>query len=161
MVVNTPAIDDRYSSLEVFYMEHHAIFAEVTGPEAQMYVIAHVDYTGELPEGKAVIRTSAMYPFVFIRSQSFKIEGDPKADKIRRLASIEGTPGEPDKVNLKSTTEIIQYVIDNNIAYPQTKALMVEAAKKYTPEVHKASFESIKVFMQAGGVSGNVGMSTY
>jgi hypothetical protein len=70
VVVNTPARDDRYSSLEVFDMEHHAIFAEVTGPEAQQYVIAHVDYDGELPEGKAVIRTNAMFPFVFLRTQT-------------------------------------------------------------------------------------------
>ena len=76
VVVNTPARDDRYSSLEIFDMEHHAIFAEVTGPEAQQYVIAHVDYKGELPEGKAVIRTNAMFPFVFIRTQSFEITGE-------------------------------------------------------------------------------------
>jgi len=158
VVVNTPARDDRYSSLEVFDMEHHAIFAEVTGPEAQQYVIAHVDYEGKLPEGKAVIRTNSLYPFVFIRTQSFDIEGEEKADIIRRLASIEGTVSDPDKVNLESTTDIIQYVIDNSIPYPQTEALMSEAAEKYTPEVHKAAFESIKAFMQAGGVSGNVGM---
>ena len=158
VVVNTPARDDRYASLEVFDMEHHAIFAEVTGPEAQKYVIAHVDYTGELPEGKAVIRTNAMFPFVFLRTQSFDIEGEKKADDIRRQASIEGTPGNPDEVNLESTTDIIKYVIANNIPYPQTKALMAEAGEKYTPEVHKATFESIKAFMQAGGVSGNVGM---
>ena len=158
VVVNTPARDDRYSSLEVFDMEHHAIFAEVTGPEAQQYVIAHVDYDGKLPEGTAVIRTNALFPFVFIRTQSFEIEGEKKADDIRRMASIEGVIGEKDVVDLNDTRAIIQYVIDNNIAYPQTKALMTEAAEKYTPEVHKATFESIKAFMQAGGVSGNVGM---
>ena len=158
VVVNTPARDDRYSSLEVFDMEHHAIFAEVTGPETQKYVIAHVDYKGELPEGTAVIRTNALFPFVFIRTQSFDIEGEEKADKIRRQASIEGVVGEKDVVNLESTTDIIKYVITNNIPYPQTKALMAEAADKYTPEIHTATFESIKAFMQAGGVSGNVGM---
>ena len=158
VVVNTPARDDRYSSLEVFDMEHHAIYAEITGPEAQQYVIAHVDYKGELPKGKAVIRTNAMFPFVFLRTQSFEITGEEKADQIRRQASIEGTAGTPDKVNLESTTDVIKYVIANNIPYPQTKALMAEAAEKYTPEVHAATFESIKTFMQAGGVSGNVGM---
>lgn len=158
VVVNTPARDDRYSSLEVFDMEHHAIYAEVTGPEAQQYVIAHVDYKGELPEGKAVIRTNAMFPFVFIRTQSFEIEGDPKADKIRREASIKGDAGENDLVDPKDTRALIQYVIDNNISYPQTKALMAKAAEKYTPAVHAATFESVKSFMQAGGVSGNVGM---
>ena len=35
---------------------------------------------------------------------------------------------------------------------------MAAAAKDYTPEVHKETFESIKAFMAAGGVSGNVGM---
>ena len=158
VVVNIGARDDRYASLEVFDMEHHAIFAEVTGPEAQQYVIAHVDYDGALPEGEAVIRTNSIFPFVFLRTQSFEITGEKKADDIRRLASIEGTIGEKDVVNLDNTQEIIQYVIDNNNSYPQTKALMAEAAEKYTPEIHKATFESIKAFMQAGGVSGNVGM---
>jgi hypothetical protein len=158
VVVNTPARDDRYSSLEVFDMEHHAIFAEVTGPKAQQYVIAHVDYKGELPEGKAVIRTNAMFPFVFIRTQSFDIEGEKKADEIRRTASIEGKIGKKDVVNLESTQAIIKYVIDNNIPYPQTEKLMAEAAKKYTPEVHKETFENLKAFLASGGVSGNVGM---
>jgi len=158
VVVNTPARDDRYSSLEVFDMEHQAIFAEVTGPEAQQYVIAHVDYAGELPEGKAVIRTNAMFPFVFIRTQSFEITGEKKADDIRRMASIEGAAGENELIDSNNTLALIQYVIDNNNSYPQTEALMAEAAQKYTPEVHKATFESIKAFMAAGGVSGNVGM---
>jgi len=158
VVVNTPAKDDRYSSLEIFDMEHHAIFAEVTGPEAQKYVIAHMDYEGELPEGKAVIRTHAKFPFVFLRTQSFEITGEEKADKIRRQARIEGTVGEKDVVDLSDTRAIIQYVIDNNNPYPQTEALMKEAAEKYSPEVHKETFESIKAFMAAGGVSGNVGM---
>ncbi len=158
VIVNTPARDDRYSSLEVFDMEHHAIYAEVTGPEAQKYVIAHVDYEGELPEGKEVIRTNAIFPFVFLRTQSFDITGEQKADEIRRQASIDGTPGEKDLVDPDDPQALIKYVIANNNPYEQTKALMVEAAEKYTPEVHKATFESIKSFMQAGGVSGNVGM---
>jgi len=158
VVVNTPARDDRYSSLEVFDMEHHAIFAEVTGPEVQQYVIAHVDYKGELPEGKAVIRTNAMFPFVFIRTQSFEIAGDPKADELRRSASIEGTAGEKDVIDIEDTRAIIKYVIDNNKSYPQTEALMAEAAKSYTPEVHKITFENVKAFLGSGGISGNVGM---
>jgi hypothetical protein len=158
VVVNTPARDDRYSSLEVFDMEHHAIFAEVTGPEAQKYVIAHVDYTGELPEGAAVIRTNAMFPFVFLRTQSFEITGEKKADNIRRQASIDGVVGEKDVVDLKDTRAIIQYVIDNNNSYPETEALMAEAAKSYTPEVHKKTFENVKAFLGSGGISGNVGM---
>ena len=158
VVVNTPARDDRYSSLEIFDMEHHAIYAEVTGPEAQKYVLAHVDYEGDLPEGDAVIRTNAMFPFVFLRTQSFDIEGEKKADEIRRTASIDGTAGEKDLVDPEDTQGLIKYVIANNNPYPQTEALMAEAAEKYTPEVHKAAFESIKAFMQAGGVSGNVGM---
>ena len=139
-------------------MEHHAIFAEVTGPEAQKYVIAHVDYEGDLPEGKAVIRTNAMFPFVFLRTQSFEITGEQKADEIRRQASIDGTVGEKDLVDPEDTQGLINYVIANNNPYPQTQALMAEAAEKYTPEVHKATFESIKAFMQAGRSKGNVGM---
>ena len=158
VVVNTPARDDRYSSLEVFDMEHHAIYAEVTGPEAQQYVIAHVDYKGELPEAKAVIRTNAMFPFVFLRTQSFEITGEQKADDIRRTASIEGTAGEKDIVDIEDTRAIIKYVIDNNNSYPETESLMAEAAKSYTPELHKTTFENVKAFLGSGGVSGNVGM---
>ncbi len=158
VVVHTPARDDRYSSLLVFDMEHHSIYAGVTGPAPQRYVIAHVDYDGELPEGKAVIRTNSKFPFVFLRTQSFDIEGEDTADTIRRTARIEGVAGKKDKINLEDTRAIIQYVIDNNKPYPQTEALMKIAAEKYTPEVHKATFESIKAFMQAGGASGNVGM---
>lgn len=157
VVVNTPARDDRYSSLEVFDMEHHAIYAEITGPEAQQYVIAHVDYKGKLPEGKAVIRTNALFPFVFIRTQSFDTKGDEKGDQIRRNASIEGHAGERDVINLAKTRDIIQYVIDNNKHYPQTKAMMAEAAKSYTPKVHEATFDNVKNFLASGGVSGNVG----
>jgi hypothetical protein len=158
VVVNTPARDDRYSSLEVFDMEHHAIYAEVTGPEAQKYVIAHVDYEGDLPEGTAVIRTNSSFPFVFLRTQSFEITGEEKADKIRRQASIEGVAGEKDVVNLESTTDIIKYVIEKSKSYPQTKELMAEAAEKYTPELHKETFDNINAFLTSGGVSGNVGM---
>ena len=158
VVVNTPARDDRYSSLEVFDMEHHAIYAEVTGPEAQQYVIAHVDYKGELPKGKEVIRTNAMFPFVFLRTQSFEITGEKKADDIRRTASIEGTAGEKDVVDIEDTRAIIKYVIDNNNSYSETETLMAEAVKGYTPEVHKKTFENVKAFLGSGGISGNVGM---
>ena len=158
VVINTPARDDRYSSLEIFDMEHHAIYAEVTGPEAQKYILVHADYNGELPEGKDVIRTNAMFPFVFIRTQSFDIEGEEKADNIRRQASIDGTAGEKDLINPEDPQALINYVIKYNNPYPQTEALMKEAANNYTSEVHKATFENIKAFMQAGGASGNVGM---
>ena len=143
VVVNTPARDKRYSSLEVFDMEHHAIYAEVTGPEAQQYVIAHVDYKGDLPEGKPVIRTNAMFPFVFLRTQSFEITGEKKADDIRRTASIEGTAGEKDVVDIEDTRAIIKYVIDNNNSYSETETLMAEAVKGYTPEVHATTFENV------------------
>ena len=123
VVVNTPARDDRYSSLEVFDMEHHSIFAEVTGPEAQKYVIAHVDYEGDLPEGKAVIRTNAMFPFVFIRTQSFEITGEAKADEIRRKASIDGQIGENDLIDPKDTQELIQYVIDQQQLLSRDKGI--------------------------------------
>ena len=158
VIVNTPARDDRYSSLEVFDMEHHSIFAEVTGPKAQRYVIVHKDYKGNLPEGKAVIRTNSLFPFIFIRTQTFDIKGDKKSDKIRRQASIEGTVSDIELPDVKDTQALIQWVIDNSNPYPQTKDLMAKAATSYTPEVHKETFENLKGFLASGGVSGNVGM---
>ena len=158
VIVNTPARDDRYSSLEVFDMEHHSIYAEVTGPEAQRYVVVHKDHEGELPEARAVIRTNSLFPFIFIRTQSFEIAGDPKADEIRKQASIEGIVSEVELPDVKDTKALIQWVIDNSIPYSQTKDQMVKAAADYTPEVHKETFENLKGFLASGGVSGNVGM---
>lgn len=158
VVVNTPARDDRYSSLEVFDMEHHAIFAELTGPQAQRYVVVHKDYKGKLPQAKAVIRTNSLFPFIFIRTQSFNIEGDVKADKIRRQASIEGKVSDITLPDVKDTRALIQWIIDYSMPYPKTKELMAKAAAKYTPEVHKETFENLKLFLASGGVSGNVGM---
>jgi hypothetical protein len=156
-VVETPPKDDRYSSLEIFDMEHHAFFDKVTAPEGERFVLAHVDYEGELPEGQE-IRTNSLFPFVFIRTQSFAFNEDKKADEIRRQAKITGKTGEIELPDVNDTQALISWTIENSNPYPQTKALMAEAARIYTPEVHKETFESLKAFLASGGVSGNVGM---
>lgn len=157
VVIETGARDDRYSSLEIFDMEHFAFFDKVTGPESERFVLAHVDYGGELPEGQE-IRTNSLFPFIFIRTQSFAFNDDAKADEIRRQARIIGETGEIDLPDPADTQGLIAWTIEHSNPYPQTEEVMAEAARTYTPEVHQATFEHLKAFLAAGGVSGNVGM---
>ncbi len=157
VVIETPPKDDRYSSLELFDMEHHAFFDKVSAPEGERFVLAHVDYEGELPDGQE-IRTNSLFPFVFIRTQSFDFNNDTKADEIRRQARIIGTAGEIELPDVNDTQGLIAWTIEHSNPYPQTEALMAEAAELYTPEKHKETFENLKAFLASGGVSGNVGM---
>ena len=157
VVIETPAKDDRYSSLEIFDMEHFAFFDKVLAPEGETFVLAHVDYEGELPEGQE-IRTNSIFPFVFIRTQSFAFNDDEKADEIRRQARITGETAEIELPDVSDTQGLIAWTIENSNPYPQTRELMAEAAEIYTPEVHKETFEHLKAFLASGGVSGNVGM---
>jgi len=157
VIIDTPAKDDRYSSLEIFDMEHHAIFDQVTPKEGQRFILVHKDYKGRLPEGK-VIRTASNFPFVFIRTQSFNFNNDRLANSIRHEARMYGL-WEPILLpNPKDTLALIQWTIDNSKPYRKTRKLMKKAAKMYTPTLHKETFENLKAFLAAGGVSGNVGM---
>ncbi|MDH3743649.1 MAG: DUF1254 domain-containing protein [Acidobacteriota bacterium] len=157
VVIEIPPKDDRYSSLEIFDMEHFAFFDKVTAPEGEKFVLAHVDYKGDLPEGQE-IRTNSIFPFVFIRTQSFAFNDDGKADEIRRQARIIGETAEIELPDVNDTQGLIAWTIENSNPYPQTQALMAEAAETYTPDMHKETFEHVKAFLAAGGVSGNVGM---
>ncbi len=157
VVVETPARDDRYSSIEIFDMEHHAFFDQVTGPGAERFVIVHADYEGDIPEGQ-VVRSASLFPFVFLRTQSFAFNEDTEADAIRRRASMSGETGEIELPDPADTQALIQWTIANSNPYPQTRDLMAEAARIYSPEVHAETFESLKGFLASGGVSGNVGM---
>ena len=75
VVVETPARDDRYSSLLVTDMEHFGIYAEVTPKEGGRFVVIHEDYKGKLPEG-TVIRTKSDFPLIFLRTQTFAFNED-------------------------------------------------------------------------------------
>ena len=157
VVVETPARDDRYSSLELFDMEHHAFFDKVTGPDAERFVLVHVDYEGDIPDGQK-IRSNSLFPYVFIRTQSFAFNEDAEADRIRRRAAIMGETGDIELPDPADTRGLIAWTIEHSNPYPQTEALMAEAAEAYTPSVHEETFESLKAFLASGGVSGNVGM---
>ena len=157
VIFDTAPKDDRYSSLQIFDMEHHTIFDKVTDAKGERFVLVHVDYKGEVPEGQ-VIKSNSIFPFVFIRTQSFAFNDDKKADEIRRKSKISGKTGEIELPDPKDTIGLIKWTIANSNPYPQTKDLMAEAAKIYTPEKHKETFENLKAFLASGGVSGNVGM---
>lgn len=157
VVVNTAPKDDRYSSIQIFDMEHHTIFDQITDNEGERFVIVHEDYTGKLPEG-TVVKTKSLFPFVFLRTQSFAFNEDKDADAIRHKASITGEVKPVDLPDPKDTQALIQWTIDNKNSYPQTKDLMAEAAKKYTPEVHKEAYDYLAAFVASGAVVGNPGM---
>ena len=157
VIIDTPARDERYSSIEIFDVEHHAIFDQVTPKEGQRFVLVHNDYKGKLPEGK-VIKTTSNFPFVFLRTQSFAFNKDKLANSIRHEARMYGlweTVGLP---NPKDTQALIRWTISNSKPYSKTKELMRKAAKVYSPALHHQTFENLKAFLASGGVSGNVGM---
>ncbi|MBT7303101.1 MAG: DUF1254 domain-containing protein [Victivallales bacterium] len=157
VVVDTPAKDDRYSSIEIFGHEHFAIYDKVTAKDGERFVLVHENYKGKLPEG-TVVRTKSNFPFIFIRTQSFAFNNDKVADAIRRQARVHGVWQPVDLPNPKDTLALINWSRDNSVPYRQTKKLMTAAAKTYTPAVHKETFENLKAFLASGGVSGNVGM---
>lgn len=157
VIIDTPAKDDRYSSLQIFDMEHHTIFDKLTDKNGERFVLIHEDYKGKLPKG-TVIKTTSNFPFVFIRTQSFDFNNDKLANSIRHEARMYGLWESVDLPNPKDTQALIQWTIDNSKQYKQTKKLITNAAKMYTPAVHKETFENLKQFLGSRGVSGNVGM---
>ena len=157
VVVETPAKDDRYSSIQVFDMEHHSIFDQITAKEGERFVIVHESYKGKLPQG-TVVKTKSNFPFVFLRTQSFAFNEDKLADVIRHHARITGISETIDLPNVADTQALIQWTIDNELAYPQTKELMAEAARKYTPAMHKEAYDYLAAFVASGAVVGNPGM---
>ncbi len=157
VIIDTPAKDDRYSSLQIFDMEHHTIFDKVTDKSGERFVLVHADYKGNLPKG-TVIKTTSNFPFVFIRTQSFNFNNDKLANSIRHEARMYGLREPVALPNTKDTQALIKWTIANSKPYQQTENLMAEAAKTYTPTVHKETFENLKAFLASGGVSGNVGM---
>ena len=67
VVIDTPAKDNRYSSIEIFGQEHFAIYDKITSREGERFVLIHEDYNGPLPEG-TVVKTKSNFPFVFLRT---------------------------------------------------------------------------------------------
>lgn len=156
VVIDTPARDERYSSIQIFDVEHHSIFEKLGNKEGERFVLVHEDYKGKLPEGK-VIKTTSNFPFVFLRTQSFAFNEDKLADGIRHQAKMYGLSGKVKLPNTKDPIALINWTIENSKPYNLTKKLMDKAAKDYTPTVHKQTFENIKQFLASGGVSGNTG----
>jgi len=156
VIVDTPAKDDRYSSFQVFDMEHHTVFDQMIPKDGERFVLIHQDYKGKVPDG-TVVKVNCNFPFIFMRTQSFAFNEDKLADTIRRSARIYGVWQMLELPKTQDTKAVIQWVIDNSIPYSQTDDLMKEAAKTYTMDVHKQTFENLKDFLASGGISGNVG----
>ena len=157
VVVETPARDDRYSSLLVTDMEHFGIYAEVTPKEGGRFVVIHEDYKGKLPEG-TVIRTKSDFPLIFLRTQTFAFNEDKLSDSIRRQACIYGAWQAVDLPREKDPQAIIQWTMKHSTRYPETNALMEKASKTYTAAVHKKTFDYVYKYLQTGQVTGSTGM---
>ena len=106
VIVDTPARDDRYGSLLVTDMEHFGIYAEVTDPKGQRFVVIQEDYNGPMPEG-TVIKTKSNFPLIFLRTQTFAFNEDKLADGIRRQARIYGAWQDIELPNEKDPQAII------------------------------------------------------
>jgi hypothetical protein len=157
VLVDTPARDDRYSSLLVTDMEHFGIFAEVTPKEGGRFVVIHEDYKGKLPEG-TVIKTKSDFPLVFLRTQTFAFNEDKLSDGIRRQARIYGAWQAVDLPSEKDPRAIIKWTMDHSTRYPKTKKLMEKASKTYTAAAHKKTFDYVYKYLQTGQVTGSAGM---
>jgi len=157
VVVDTPAHDGRYVSLEIFDFEHFAIYDKVLSKAGERFVLIHEDYKGRMPKGTA-IKTKSNFPLVFLRTQSFAFDKDKLAQSIRRQVRANGVFEPVALPNTKDTLALIRWTIANSKPYTATKALMDRAAKIYAPAIHKQTFENLKAFLAAGGVIGNRGM---
>ena len=157
VVVDTPARDDRYASLLVTDMEHFGIYAEVTDPKGQRFVVVREEYKGPMPEG-TVIKTKSDFPLIFIRTQSFAFNEDKLADSIRRQVRCSGAWQPVDLPNEKDPLAIIKWTMAHSSRYPQTRQLMAKGAETYTAEVHKKTFDYVYNFLQSGQVTGSTGM---
>jgi hypothetical protein len=157
VVVDTPAHDGRYVSLEIFDFEHFAIYDKVLSKMGERFVLVHEDHKGKMPKG-TVIRTKSNFAFVFVRTQSFAFNNDKLAESIRRQVLASGAFEPIALPNTKDTIALIRWTIANSKPYAATKALMARAAKIYTPMVHKQTFEFLKAFVAGGGLVSNRGM---
>jgi hypothetical protein len=157
VIVDTPARDDRYASLLVTDMEHFGIYAEVTDPKGERFVVIHEDYKGPMPEG-TVIKTKSDFPLIFLRTQTFAFNEDKLSDGIRRQARIYGAWQAVDLPSEKDPQALIKWTMEHSTRYPETKKLMEEAAKTYNAEVHKKTFAYVFEFLQSGQVTGSTGM---
>jgi hypothetical protein len=157
VVVDTLARDDRYGNLLVTDMEHFGIYAEVTDKAGQRFVIVQEDYQGAISKG-SVIRTKSDFPLIFLRTQSFTFNQDKLADGIRRQARIHGAWQAVDLPSEKDPQAIIKWTIKHAKSYPETKALMEQAAKSYDVDTHKETFDYIYNYLQSGQVTRSTGM---
>lgn len=157
VVVDAPARDDRYGSLLVTDMEHFGLYAEVTDPKGQRFVIVHERFDGPIPKG-TVIKTKSDFPLVFLRTQSFAFNADKLANGIRRQARVHGAWQHVDLPNEKDPQAIIKWTMEHSTRYPETKELLEEGARTYTSEIHKKTFNYIFEYLQTGRVTDSKGM---
>jgi len=157
VIVDTPARDDRYGSLLVTDMEHFGIYAEVTDPKGQRFVIVHEDFKGPTPTG-TVIKTKSDFPLIFLRTQTFAFNEDKLSDGIRRQARIYGAWQAVELPSEKDPQAIINWTMEHSTRYSQTKKLMKKALKTYDAKTHKKTFDYIYKYLQTGQVTGSTGM---
>jgi len=157
VIVDTPAKDDRYSSISITDMEHFAIYEKVTAKAGERFVIIHEDYQGKIPQG-TVIKTKSDFPLVFLRTQSFDFNEDKLSNAIRQQARISGAWQSVELPNEKDPQAILNWTIEHTTPYKETASLMSEAAKNHTATAHKEAFNYIYKYLQTGQVTNSTGM---
>ena len=108
--------------------------------------MVHEDYDGPLPTG-TVIKTKSDFPLIFLRTQTFAFNADKLSDGIRRQARIYGAWQAVDLPSEKDPQAIIEWTMEHSTRYPETNALIEEAAKTYTAAVHKQTFDYVYNFL--------------
>jgi hypothetical protein len=119
--------------------------------------VTHEDYKGPLPKG-TVIKTKSDFPLIFLRTQSFAFNEDRLSDGIRRQARVYGAWQHVDLPSEKDPQAIIKWTMKHSTRYRETKNLLEKAAKSYTAEVHKETFDHVYKYLQTGEVTGSTGM---
>jgi len=156
-VIETPARDNRYGSLQIIDMEHYSIFDKITDKKGERFVLVHEDYQGELPSG-TVIKTKSFFPFVFLRTQSFDFNNDKLADAIRHQAKIYGVKDTVDLPNTANPQEVLSWTYQHETHYSKSDELMQQAIKNYDAKKHSQAYAQLADYAASGAVLGNPGM---
>jgi hypothetical protein len=157
VVIDSPAKDQRYASIQIVDQEHYTIFDKDLADKGERIVLVREDYQGKIPKG-TLIKTKSNFPFIFIRTQSYDFNNDKLADMIRRQIKISGVTEPVALPDVSSPNAVINWSKDNSIPYQKTEELMNAAAKTYNKELHIQAVSHLKNYARSGAVKSNVGM---
>lgn len=152
LVINVPAVPDRYYSLQFIDMYTHNfayVGSRATGSDAGNYLLAGPRWQGEVPEGiKSVIRSETDLAFVLYRTQLFgtddleavkKIQAQYKAQPLSEFVGTTPSPApavefiKPLSAEVQKTSPeffgILNFLLQFTPPHPSETALMERFAK--------------------------------